>query len=60
VHCQNLALTRTTARPQVLVETAFLTDKGNLRLLMTDDGRQRIANRIAAGVELFYKNQLRR
>jgi N-acetylmuramoyl-L-alanine amidase len=60
VHYQNLALTRTTARPQVLVETAFLTNKDNLRLLMTDDGRQRIANGIAAGVELFYKNQLRR
>ena len=60
VHYQNLALTRTTARPQVLIETAFLTNKDNLRLLMTDDGRQRIANGIAAGVELFYKNQLRR
>ena len=59
VHYQNLALTRTTARPQVLIETAFLTNKDNLRVLMTDDGRQRIANGIAAGVELFYKNQLR-
>jgi N-acetylmuramoyl-L-alanine amidase len=43
-----------------LVETAFLTDKASLRLLMTDDGRQRIANGIAAGVKMFYKNQLRR
>ena len=56
VHYQNLALTRTSARPQVLVETAFLTDKGNLRLMMSPEGRDKIAEGIAVGLEGFYRS----
>lgn len=55
VHYQNLALTRPTGRPQILVETAFLTDKGNLRFLMSEAGQQQMAEGIAAGLEQFFK-----
>ncbi|BDP43992.1 hypothetical protein DAETH_39610 (plasmid) [Deinococcus aetherius] len=56
VHYQNLALTRPTAQLSVLVETAFLTDKGNLRLLMSAAGRERFAQAIALGIERFYRD----
>ncbi|WP_180970120.1 N-acetylmuramoyl-L-alanine amidase family protein [Deinococcus planocerae] len=56
VHYQNLALTRPTTQLSVLVETAFLTDKGNLRLLMSAAGRERFAQAIALGIERFYRD----
>ncbi|WP_216320533.1 N-acetylmuramoyl-L-alanine amidase family protein [Deinococcus aestuarii] len=56
VHYQNLALTRPTTQLSVLVETAFLTDKGNLRLLMSATGRERFAQAVALGIERFYRD----
>lgn len=56
VHYQNLALARPTTQLSVLVETAFLTDKGNLRLLMSAPGRERFAQAIALGIERFYRD----
>lgn len=54
LHYQNLALTRPSSQPSVLVETAFLTDKENLRFLMTPSGREKIADALARGLEDFY------
>ncbi|MHA0035730.1 N-acetylmuramoyl-L-alanine amidase family protein [Deinococcus sp. PESE-13] len=56
VHYQNLALTRPTTQLSILVETAFLTDKQNLRTLMSDTGRERLAQAIALGLERFYRD----
>lgn len=55
VHYQNLALARPTTQLSVLIETAFLTDKGNLRLLMSAAGRERFAQAIALGIERYYR-----
>ncbi|MBB5234718.1 N-acetylmuramoyl-L-alanine amidase [Deinococcus budaensis] len=55
VHYQNLALVRPTTQLSVLIETAFLTDKGNLRLLMSAAGRERFAQAIALGIERYYR-----
>jgi N-acetylmuramoyl-L-alanine amidase len=55
VHYQNLALTRPTTQLSVLVETAYLTDKGNLRQLMSGAGRECFAQAIAQGIERFYR-----
>lgn len=60
IHYQNLALTRPSSQLSVLVETAFLTDKGNLRLLMSDAGRERFADAMARGIEDFYRAQAKR
>lgn len=55
IHYQNLALTRPTSQLSILVETAFLTDKSNLRLLMSAGGRERMAESLARGLEDFYR-----
>ncbi len=59
VHYQNLALTRPTQMPQVLIETAFMVNKGNLRILMSEKGQDRFATAIAAGIENFYHEAAR-
>lgn len=59
VHYQNLALARPTTQLSVLIETAFLTDAGNLRVLMSDVGRERFAQAIARGIERYYRNAAR-
>lgn len=56
----DLALTRPTTQLSLLVETAYLTDAGNLRLLHSLDGRERIAQAIAAGIAEFYAAQVGR
>lgn len=53
----NLALTRPTTQISLLVETAYLTDAGNLRALMSPDGRERFAQAIAQGIIDFYVSQ---
>lgn len=58
LHYQNLALTRPTTQLSILVETAFLTDKGNLRQLMSEVGRERFAQAIALGIERFYRESV--
>ena len=55
IHYQNLALTRPTSQLSVLVETAYMTDKSNLRLLMSESGRERFAESLARGLEEFYR-----
>jgi N-acetylmuramoyl-L-alanine amidase len=60
VHYQNLAVTRPFAIPQVLLETGFLTNKDNLRTLMSETGRERIANGIAKGIEEFFARAAKR
>ena len=54
LHLADLALTRPSTQLSVLVETAYLTDAGNLRTLMSDDGRARIAAALVQGVQEFY------
>ncbi|GGQ93359.1 N-acetylmuramoyl-L-alanine amidase [Deinococcus ruber] len=54
LHLANLALTRPSTQLSVLVETAYLTDAGNLRTLMSDAGRARIAAALVDGVRDFY------
>lgn len=57
IHYQNLALARPTTQLSVLIEMAFLTDKENLRLMMSETGRERFAQAIALGVERFYRQE---
>jgi N-acetylmuramoyl-L-alanine amidase len=58
IHYQNLALTRPTSQLSILVETAYMTDKGNLRILMSEKGRERFAESLARGLEEFYRAQV--
>ncbi|MFW8625538.1 N-acetylmuramoyl-L-alanine amidase [Deinococcus sp. ME38] len=51
----DLALTRPTSQPSVLIETGYLTDPGNLRLLNSPAGQERLAQAIAAGVLAYYR-----
>jgi N-acetylmuramoyl-L-alanine amidase len=60
VHYQNLAVTRPTQMPQVLIETGFLTNKGNLRLLMNPSDQDRIVSAIVRGLENFYREHRQR
>jgi len=53
LHRADLALTRPGSQPSVLVEAAYLTDPGNLRVLMSEDGRSRIAGAIVKGIADF-------
>ncbi|WP_407539103.1 N-acetylmuramoyl-L-alanine amidase [Deinococcus radiomollis] len=50
----DLALTRPSSQISLLVETAYLTDPGNLRSLMSAEGRSAYAEAIAAGILKFY------
>ncbi|GHF28544.1 N-acetylmuramoyl-L-alanine amidase [Deinococcus metalli] len=50
----DLALTRPSAQPSVLVETAYLTDAGNLRALQSPAGQERFAQAIAAGIAQYF------
>ncbi|GGL13502.1 N-acetylmuramoyl-L-alanine amidase family protein [Deinococcus radiotolerans] len=50
----DLALTRPTTQPSLLIETAYLTDPGNLRILNSPAGQRRIAQAIADGVIAYY------
>ncbi|GGL81450.1 N-acetylmuramoyl-L-alanine amidase [Deinococcus aerolatus] len=54
----DLALTRPTTQISLLVETAYLTDAGNLRALGSPEGRERFAQAIAAGIAEFYAGQV--
>ncbi|UBV41894.1 N-acetylmuramoyl-L-alanine amidase [Deinococcus taeanensis] len=55
----DLALTRPTTQPSLLIETAYLTDPGNLRLLQSPAGQARLAQAIAQGVSTHYAEQAR-
>ncbi|MVN86471.1 N-acetylmuramoyl-L-alanine amidase [Deinococcus sp. HMF7620] len=55
----DLALTRPTTQPSVLVELAYLTDAGNLRLLHSPAGQERLAQALAQGVADFYAGAAR-
>jgi len=50
----DLALTRPSTQISLLVETAYLTDPGNLRTLMSAEGRSAYAQAIAEGILKFY------
>jgi N-acetylmuramoyl-L-alanine amidase len=50
----DLALTRPSSQISLLIETAYLTDPGNLRSLMNAEGRSAYAGAIARGVLDFY------
>jgi N-acetylmuramoyl-L-alanine amidase len=54
----DLALTRPTSQISLLVETAYLTDAGNLRALSSPGGRERFAQAIAGGIAEFYAGQV--
>jgi N-acetylmuramoyl-L-alanine amidase len=56
VHYQNLAVTRPTQMPQVLIEVGFLTSKANLRLMMNPKEQDRMVNAIVRGLENFYRD----
>ncbi|MDB5044807.1 MAG: N-acetylmuramoyl-L-alanine amidase [Deinococcus sp.] len=53
----DLALTRPTTQPSLLIETGYLTDPGNLRILMDLGGQERLAQAIAGGIVAFYSGQ---
>lgn len=53
----NLALTRPSTQPSLLVELAYLTDASNIRLLHSPEGQERLAQAVAAGLEDFYAAQ---
>ncbi|GAA4021968.1 N-acetylmuramoyl-L-alanine amidase [Deinococcus rubellus] len=55
----NLALTRPTSQRSLLIETAYLTQPGDLRLLMDPVGREAIAQGIAQGIADDYAAQAR-
>ena len=59
LHLADLALTRPSTQLSVLVETAYLTDAGNLRTLMSEDGRARMAAALVQGVRDFYAGKCR-
>jgi N-acetylmuramoyl-L-alanine amidase len=56
VHYQNLAVTRPTQMPQVLIEVGFLTSKSNLRLMMKPQDQDRIVSAMVRGLENFYRD----
>lgn len=49
----NLALTRPSSVTSALIELAYLTDPDNLRVLMSEGGRERMAQAIADGVQAW-------
>ncbi|ANE43935.1 N-acetylmuramoyl-L-alanine amidase family protein [Deinococcus puniceus] len=53
----NLALTRPSTQISLLVELGYLTDPGNLRILMDKGGRERLAQAVAEGIAAFYAGQ---
>lgn len=50
----NLALTRPTSQPSVLLELGYLTDPQNLRLLMSPAGQEAYAQAIATGLARYF------
>ena len=54
----DLALTRPSTQPSVLVEMAYLTDAGNVRLMHSPAGQERLAQAIADGISDFYAAQV--
>ncbi|MDO4263473.1 MAG: N-acetylmuramoyl-L-alanine amidase [Deinococcus sp.] len=50
----NLALTRPTSQPSVLLELGYLTDPQNLRLLMDPAGQAAYAQAVAAGLQQYF------
>lgn len=50
----NLALTRPSTQRSLLIETAYLTDPSDLRMLMGAAGREGLAQGIAAGIAADY------
>ena len=50
----NLALTRPTSQPSVLLELGYLTDAQNLRLLMSEEGQEAYAQAITAGLRTYF------
>lgn len=55
----NLALTRPSTQISLLVEMAYLTDAGNVRVIHSAAGQERLAQAIAAGITDFYRSQIR-
>ncbi|UQN06576.1 N-acetylmuramoyl-L-alanine amidase [Deinococcus sp. QL22] len=53
----NLALTRPSTQISLLVELGYLTDPGNLRILIDRGGQERLAQAIAGGIAAFYGAQ---
>lgn len=53
----NLALTRPSTQISLLVELAYLTDAGNVRVMHSPDGQEKLAQAVAAGIAQFYAAQ---
>ena len=53
----NLALTRPSSQRSLLIEMAYLTQKDDLRLLMSPAGRESLAQGIAGGIAADYAAQ---
>lgn len=56
----NLALTRPTTQISLLVEMAYLTDAGNVRVMHSPEGQAQLARAVAAGITRFYAEQVGR
>lgn len=54
----DLALTRPSTQLSVLVEMAYLTDAGNVRLMHSPAGQERLAQAVADGITDFYAAQV--
>jgi N-acetylmuramoyl-L-alanine amidase len=52
-----LVVTRETRMPSALVEVAFMTNKNDLKLLMTEEFRQKAAEGIAGGIINYITGQ---
>ena len=52
---KSFSVLRTISMPSVLVESGFLTNSADAKLLRTEDGRARIAHAIAEGISEFLR-----
>ena len=53
----NLALTRPSTQISLLVELAYLTDAGNVRVMNSPGGQEKLAQAVAGGIAQFYAAQ---
>lgn len=57
VHRAGFVVLKTRNVPSVLIETAFLSNRGDERLLRTSDYQWKIARALARGVEAYFRRQ---
>lgn len=53
---QNLALTRTTVCPAVLVETGYMSNPQEYQYLIKGENQKAMAEKIGKGIEKYFEN----